>query len=389
MRSGAATLIHFSRVVAEATTPVDALAFLADAAVEVVGASAAIVARVQEDGSVAIAIAKNVDLVRLGAPPEDTLVTELGAWALAATRGAYGHVHSRAMIANGDLFGALVLLFAGDATPTPDGIELADALVDLAAITIAKSIQLERLKRSHEELSAAQATLVRSEKLRALGQMAAGVSHDLKNILNPLWLHLQVLERMGKKQKLEAVVETTGEMRQVLTRGLQTVERLRDYARQSPESRAELVDLNAVADEAMQIAKPRMASNANRPPLRLVKALGAPRELLGRTADVVSAVVNLVVNAVDAMTDGGTITVRTGGDAAVSWIEVADDGPGMTPEIEHKVFEPFFTTKGDEGTGLGLAMVFACMERHGGRVDLETAPGKGASFKLTFPLPVG
>jgi signal transduction histidine kinase len=86
---------------------------------------------------------------------------------------------------------------------------------------------------------------------------------------------------------------------------------------------------------------------------------------------------------------GGTITVRTGGDHAASWIEVADDGPGMTPEIEHHVFDPFFTTKGDEGTGLGLAMVFACMQRHGGTVELVTAKGEGARFRLRFPPPGG
>jgi signal transduction histidine kinase len=85
--------------------------------------------------------------------------------------------------------------------------------------------------------------------------------------------------------------------------------------------------------------------------------------------------------------DGGTITLRTGGDAATSWVEVADDGPGMAPGVAQHVFEPFFTTKGDEGTGLGLAMVFSCVQRQGGSVELDTSPGKGARFRLTFPAP--
>ena len=116
--------------------------------------------------------------------------------------------------------------------------------------------------------------------------------------------------------------------------------------------------------------------------------LGAPPRFLGQPADIVSALVNLIVNAIDALTSGGTITLRTGKTDRDVWAQVSDDGPGMPPEIERRVFEPYFTTKGDEGTGLGLAMVYACMERHGGSVKLETAPGQGTTFTLSFPLPV-
>jgi signal transduction histidine kinase len=290
------------------------------------------------------------------------------------------------MISKGDLFGALVLLFADAHEADPARLEVADALVDLTATALAKNAQFVNLQRAHEDLRAAQSALVKSEKLRALGQMAAGVSHDLKNVLNPLWLYLQVVERAGKRHQIADVVESATEMRQVLTRGLQTVERLRDYARQAPESRVELVDLNAVAREAAAIAKPRMASHAERAPLRLNEALGVAPAVMGNSADVVNAVVNLIVNAIDAAKErGATITVSTGSDAVASWIEVADDGPGMSPEVEQRVFEPFFTTKGDDGTGLGLAMVFACMQRHRGVVRLDTSPGKGARFRLTFP----
>jgi signal transduction histidine kinase len=98
----------------------------------------------------------------------------------------------------------------------------------------------------------------------------------------------------------------------------------------------------------------------------------------------VSALVNLIVNAIEAM-NGGTITLRTGvGDDGV-WVQVSDNGPGMPPDVERRIFEPFFTTKGSEGTGLGLAMVYACMQRQGGTVKVETAEGKGTTFTLSFP----
>jgi signal transduction histidine kinase len=110
---------------------------------------------------------------------------------------------------------------------------------------------------------------------------------------------------------------------------------------------------------------------------RVREELGGAPPVLGSSGEIVSALVNLIVNAIDAMPNGGTIWLRTGEADRGSWVEVADDGPGMPPEVEIRVFEPFFTTKGEEGTGLGLAMVFACMQRHGRSVTLETAPGKG------------
>jgi signal transduction histidine kinase len=101
----------------------------------------------------------------------------------------------------------------------------------------------------------------------------------------------------------------------------------------------------------------------------------------------VNALVNLIANAIDAMPAGGTITLRSGEGDGGAWVSVADDGPGMPPEVERRVFEPFFTTKGEAGTGLGLAMVQATMRRHGGTVKLVTEPGQGTTFTLWFPVP--
>ena len=118
---------------------------------------------------------------------------------------------------------------------------------------------------------------------------------------------------------------------------------------------------------------------------RVSEELAPTPQVVAQSGEIVSAILNLVVNAIDAMPSGGTITLRTGQTDTSSWVAVQDDGPGMPPEIERRVFEPFFTTKGEEGTGLGLAMVYACMQRHGGSVALETAPGRGTTFTLSFP----
>ena len=135
--------------------------------------------------------------------------------------------------------------------------------------------------------------------------------------------------------------------------------------------------------EASEIARRgwrRAAVGRNR-----VRESSAPSARHGARGEIVGALVNLIVNAIDAMPDGGTITLRSGEAERGGWVEVADDGPGMPPEVERRVFEPFFTTKGAEGTGLGLAMVYATVQRHGGSVKLETAPGKGTTFRLWFP----
>ncbi|MGZ3455055.1 MAG: sensor histidine kinase, partial [Polyangiales bacterium] len=201
---------------------------------------------------------------------------------------------------------------------------------------------------------------------------------------NPILLHIQIAGRSIDRGALDDAKSSLAEMKRVLGRGVETVERLRNYSRQTPESAPEEVDLDRLVHEAREIAKPRLASGNRRMP-RIVEELGAPPRFPGQPGDIVSALVNLICNSIDAMTEGGTIVLRTGFADGQIFAQVSDDGPGMPKEIEERVFEPFFTTKGEEGTGLGLAMVYACMKRHGGAVKLETAPGKGTTFTLSFP----
>lgn len=244
---------------------------------------------------------------------------------------------------------------------------------------LAPAISRELTEGVHRaELRRAQAELLRTEKLHALGQMAAGIAHDFKNLLNPLGLHLELVDRALKRASVDKS-ESVAVMREIIRRGAETIDRLRTFSRLEPEAIAEHLDLAAAAREALELIRPRLGS------LGVVEELGNTGVVRGHGADVIGAIVNLLGNAADACGDRGTITVRTGGDDAEAWVEVADDGPGMPPEVEARVFEPFFSTKGAQGTGLGLANVFATVRRHGGDIDLDTAPGRGARFRLTFP----
>jgi signal transduction histidine kinase len=249
---------------------------------------------------------------------------------------------------------------------------------------VAEARRRAEQRETKEKLRASEETLRKTEKLRSLGKMAAGLSHDLKNICNPLSLHLQVIRRSLKRGQTADAIESVDEMEQVLKRAIEMLERLREFSRQAPERKAQVVDLNHIAHEAAELAKPRMTSGG-RGMSFIHEELGSPPPVLGHSGEIVSAVVNLVVNAIDALTEGGTITVRTGEEDGKAVVSVEDDGPGIPPDVQQRIFEPFFTTKGQEGTGLGLAMVFACMQRHGGTVTLKSAPGEGARFTLCFP----
>jgi signal transduction histidine kinase len=283
------------------------------------------------------------------------------------------------LISEAGLFGALAVLYSESHPLTDRQWTLIEGLTELTAISINKAYQHQKLQKAFDDLRASQDALVRAEKFRALGQMSAGIAHDLKNILNPLLLYADLLrDSVGDR---EEIVDISDRIERILNRGLETVERLRDFSRQAPEAAEDVpTDLNVMAREAMEITKPRMSG------IQLEVQLGAPPAVLLRPADCVTAIVNLILNSADALNSKGSIRVGTGASDGGAWIEVADNGPGMAPEVKSRVLEPFFTTKGDMGTGLGLSIVYAFTQRHGGRLELESEPGQGARFRLWFPV---
>jgi signal transduction histidine kinase len=377
-------LLEFGRVLAVGGRS-EALALLASAAVEVVGAEGAIVLEVQAEGQlVAVAVRGLSDSLSAWNVDADTLGPELVGALRAAQGDPHALIHVLPLVSGSRLFGALALFFSEKCGLGTDAIELAEGLVDLVATALDKSAQFEELARAHEQLQASQAVLVRTEKLRALGQMAAGIAHDLKNLLNPLSLQLDLIDRAARRGNLESVSQTATDAKAVIRRGVETIERLRDFSRQSPERSLETNDLKRMAHEALELAKPRMASRGGALN-ELCEELNDVPPISARSSEVVSALLNLIVNAIDAMPKGGSITVRTSAVRDGALVEVVDNGPGIPDEVAAHAFEPFFTTKGDAGTGLGLAMVRSCMERHGGSVALETKPGEGTKVSLWFP----
>jgi signal transduction histidine kinase len=379
-------LVRFGRLASEASSGAAILPLLAEAAVDHVKADGAVVVELTEKGEARVAASRDVpDTVSRWTGEVDALDSALGTQLLKAAGKAFARAHPVPLVSTGGLFGALVLFFVEDRETSELEMQVAHGLANMAAIAMGRAVHLARLEKTNAELRASREALARTEKLRALGQMAAGLSHDLKNILNPLSMHAQLVKRAVKRGDAAQANESLDEMGRVIQRGVETIDRLRAFSRQSPDTRAKKVDLNALTREAVAIARPRMSSHVAALS-RIHEQLGELPPVVGRADEIVGAVVNLVVNAIDAMPDGGNITLRTGVKDGRACVTVADDGPGMTPEVQARVFEPFFTTKGAEGTGLGLANVFATMQRHGGSVSLETEPGKGAAFTLAFLL---
>jgi signal transduction histidine kinase len=373
------TLVRFSRLVADSSTSESVSALLAETVVTRCGGLHALVFGTDDATGFTVLSSYGecaAELENLN-PGSAVSVTELRDATLKACGSRYAF-RALPLISNAGLFGFLGVLYSESEAPAIENWSFMEGLAELTAISLNKTYQHQRLQQAFDNLRASQEVLIRTEKFRALGQMSAGIAHDLKNLLNPMQLYTDHLRDVVDSR--EEVLDTVTRMDRILTRGLETVERLREFSRLSPEhSDAVATDLNAMVHEALEISKAKLAH------AKLVLKLGEPPDVLLRPGDCITAMVNLIFNAAEAITADGTITVRTGSSDGGAWVEVEDDGPGIPLEIRNRIVEPFFTTKGNQGTGLGVSIVFTFTQKHGGRLDIESEPGHGARFRMWFP----
>ncbi len=368
-------LVRFARVATEALEPDHALGALADAAVAELGVQGAGVFCVTADGAVKLVASRGLpDAV--AALEVEALDPDLSTRVLGACDGRFATVHLLPLVSGGDLFGMLAL---GMERPGPlEPAELARGLVDVAAVAQRMATQVDALRRSNDDLRAARVALDRAERLSALGQMAAGIAHDLGNILGPL---VGDVENLKAAPPTDRVVKMANRMSRYLRVGTELLERLRRFARQAPEIGHQAVDPTSAVLDAVELCQARARE-------RRVELRGSVARLpaaVVSASDLTSAVVNLVVNAIDVLPPGGTVEVRGGPlEAGGSWLEVADTGPGIPVELRPRIFEPFFTTKGERGTGLGLSGVYAFAQRHQGRISFTTG-SNGTTFRLELP----
>jgi signal transduction histidine kinase len=248
--------------------------------------------------------------------------------------------------------------------------------------TIAKELALiiER-KKTEEDKIKLEEQLRHADRLATIGQLAAGLAHELNE---PLGSILGFAQLAGKNPKLPK--EAKQDLEKIVTSSLQAreiIKKLLIFARQLPPSKT-LVSLNQIVNDGLYLLDARLAKKGIE--LALLLAPSLP-EITADPVQLHQVLVNLIVNALQAMPNGGRLTIQTRGSADCVSLIVEDTGTGMSEEVLQKIFVPFFSTKDvGEGTGLGLAVVHGIVKAHGGFIKVESAPERGSRFEVQLPV---
>lgn len=260
--------------------------------------------------------------------------------------------------------------------------------------------QLNRqLEETNRRLAQTQAQLVQSEKMASIGQLAAGVAHEINNPIGYVTSNLSTLEGYAREllQRLhdtrgldkaaqdieEDLSALVGETREGLERVRSIVQNLREFSSVDVQEQWERSDVSVWVRSAVEAVRSELSAaeasvQCGCEPLPPVNCLPSQLQQAFR---------HLLINAAQAIRPGGAIAVRTGqGDGRV-WVEVEDDGVGMAPEVQKRIFEPFFTTRPvGSGTGLGLSLAYSIAQKHGGAIDVTSEPGRGSRFRVWLPV---
>jgi len=241
------------------------------------------------------------------------------------------------------------------------------------------------LSESHQRLKESQEQLIQAEKLTSLGQLAASIAHEINNPLSGVLVYTQLLAKKMRGDNLskELALGYLSKMEAELTRSTNLIRNLLDFARQSPPAFRQ-VNLNDVVNRAFDLA----AHSAELQHVQVVKGLDPSLPNLMADFDQLQQVcTNLILNAIQAMPQGGKLTLRTSVNKGQLKIEVQDTGCGISPENMRKLFTPFFTTKREvKGVGLGLAISYGIIQRHHGRIEVQSKEGEGTTFTIYLPL---
>jgi signal transduction histidine kinase len=290
--------------------------------------------------------------------------------------------------------------------------ELAERQRTEVALQLEKEEQLKLIKRLEE----AHNQLLQSEKMASIGQLAAGVAHEINNPIGYVYSNLGTLEKyvqdafdmielyeqeegaitepvalsrlQDAKKKLDLAYLKTDlralmqESKDGITRVKNIVQSLKDFSHVDNADEWHYSDLHNGLDSTLNIVNNEIKYKAD-----VVKEYGVIPEVECLASQLNQVFLNLLVNAAHAIDTRGTITVRTGKQGEEVWVEVADTGHGIPPEHREKIFDPFFTTKPvGKGTGLGLSLSYGIVQKHRGRIEVQSEVGKGTTFRVWLPL---
>jgi len=261
------------------------------------------------------------------------------------------------------------------------------------ALSIRQSHLHQCLSEAYEDLRNTREAMSKQERLAAVGQLASGIAHDINNALSPVGMYaFMMLEE--ERNLSDAGREALETIRKAVDDVGETLARFRRfYKAPGKDFVSEELALNFIVDETIEMSRPRwmLASRREGVEVTLERELaGDLPTLTGNSGELRDAITNLLINAIDAMPNGGTLSVRTmlrkadDGSSRIV-LEVADTGVGMDEATRERCVEPFFTTKGELGTGLGMAMVHSSVQRHGGVLEIDSVVGSGTTVRMSFP----
>lgn len=294
------------------------------------------------------------------------------------------------------VFGALVVARREKNAFSSGECEFLRQLSEHVALAAHQAQLNAALQQAYDELRQTQDAVMQQERLRALGQMASGVAHDINNALSPIALYTESLlnTEPGLSKEGYAKLEV---VQRAIDDAARTVSRMSEfYRKRDKELSLSKVDANTLVQQVLDLTQARwrdMAQSRGEVIEMRIELAPGGASILGVESELREALTNLVFNAIDALGQrGGVVTIRTRQDAASPGaagatvaVEVEDSGAGMDEATRQRCLEPFFTTKGERGTGLGLAQVYGMVQRHGGDLTIESALGEGTVIRLIFP----
>ena len=289
------------------------------------------------------------------------------------------------LIVHDALVGVLVLLTPARQHLPAEELELLRSFGAQAAIALENARLYDQLRAALQQVMASQEQLIQTERLRALGAMAAGVAHDFNNLLAIVLGRAQHLLRRAQDPDLVRGLEAID---RAAADGAQTVRRIQEFTRTRQTRAFARVDLREVLDGLVELTRPRWKDEALS--LGVVYEVGVEGGLAPLVAGIAEELrevfLNLLTNALDAMPAGGRCVFHLAVEGRWVMVRVEDTGSGMSEETRRRAFEPFFTTKGPRGSGLGLALAWGVVTRHGGTVDIASTRGAGTTVTVRLPV---
>ena len=266
---------------------------------------------------------------------------------------------------------------------TGNDLALLNSLSPHIATAFRNASLYTQAQQAYAELAMAQEHTLQTERLRAIGEMASGVAHDFNNLLAIILGHMELMKSgdAGQAERSRrAVIQAAQD-------GAQTVRRIQEFVRSNPEQHSTYVNLAELGDDVIHLTRPRWHSDmiGKGIVIEIRRDLQPVPNVLGNSTELREVMTNLVLNAVDAMPHGGRLALSSGEEDGMVWLELADTGHGIPPEVRARIFEPFYTTKANRGTGLGLAVSRSIALRHNGDLTVESEPGRGSRFRLSVP----